>query len=371
MYNLFLMKLTETPYVPIDEPPVLVYYAGGLEHKPQTARCIYTTNAVSSLYFLNFFSDIYQSAKELAADFKNKRILPISSGLVKMFSSPLNFFYSLGTIINLALETHSIALPFLKVLSPIVALTYTTLETARDILHLSHLNKIEKEIKAICSLKDGFKTADLLTEKIHKDPHFLKIFGTKISQILQIHINDFLLHDNKESLKEANLLIQKQFRKARFIYSMSLFCLALSGLTIVLGIFLAPPIAIVSLGLIATAISVARNVSIPAYLYQPGDKLVLKDAFPDWMKNPVSTIVDSCGKLSLKSRNIWTKRDKFLKQSAPQASIKYAPISSNLKSTRSFSSSSWPQQDSKPKKSDKQPSLPLASIPLSSELSFL
>jgi hypothetical protein len=371
MYNFILMKVRETPYTPIDEPPVLVYYGGGLEEKLQTPQCIYTTNAVSSLYFINFISDIYQSAKELAADFKNKRLLPITSGFIKMLSSPLNFFYSLGTIIKLAFETHSLALPFLKVFSPIIALAYTTLETARDILHLSHLNKIEREIKGIFSLEDGFKKADLLTEKIHKDPHFTKIFGTKIPQILQVHINDFLLHENKESLNEADLLIQKQFSKARFIYSISLVCLALSGLTIVLGIFLAPPIAIVSLGLIATAISVVRNISIPAYLYQPGDKLVMRDAFPDWIKNPISTIVDSCGKLSSKSRNIWTKRDKFLRQSAPQTSIKYAPSSSNQKLTPFSSSSFWPQQDSKPKKSDKQPLLPLASIPLSSELSFL
>ena len=235
------MVLSETPYPSgssKDEANVMVYYAGGLEHKPDPNRRIYTTNAVSSLYFIDFFNDIYASAKDLAVDFKNKRLLPISSGFIKMFSSILNFIYSAGSIIQLALETHSLTLPLIKVLSPVVALSYTTLETARDFLHLLHIGKIEKKIKAIFSSEqDLTKKIHLLTNKIHKDPHFKKIFGTKNSQILQEHINDFILHDDPDSLKKASILIKKQFNKARLIYSISLFCLAISALSIVLGNF--------------------------------------------------------------------------------------------------------------------------------------
>lgn len=355
------MAVTEIPHS----------YGGGLDVKPKTSPCIYTSNTVSSLYFMNFFADMYAGAKELAADFKKKRLLPITSGLLKVFSSTLNFLYSIGSVLELAMETHHLALPFLKILSPLIALSYTALEVGRDFLHLTHLSKIRNEITQTLSVSDNIEKTNLLEEKIEKDPHFKKILGTKISVILMDHINAFRLNGDTKSLEEATSLIQKQFYKANLIYSISLACLATSGVSILLGMFLAPPFVVISFGLIATAISLIRNMSLPGYLYQPGHKFVMKDALPNWLKNPTSTIVDTCGKISSKWREFWTRRPVFFKKSAHLQLRDFSPSSSNQKYTPLFSSHAYSIQNSKTKKSAKRRSPHCGSTRFYMELSVL
>jgi hypothetical protein len=148
---------------------------GGLQRPNDNLPCIRVSNTPSTLYFIQFFNDIYLNCKDFAVDLKEKKILPLTNSTLKILGSPLNLAYSLANIAQICLEALKYSLPWLKILSPIVATVYTGIEIVCDTLQLRHTTKISNELPLILEKKDF----ELLQEKLKTDSSFQKILGEK------------------------------------------------------------------------------------------------------------------------------------------------------------------------------------------------
>jgi hypothetical protein len=340
---------------------------GGLQRPNDNLPCIRVSNTPSTLYFIQFFNDIYLNCKDFAVDLKEKKVLPLTNSALKILGSPLNLAYSLANIAQICLEALKYSLPWLKILSPIVATVYTGIEIVCDTLQLRHTTKISNELPLILEKKDF----ELLQEKLKTDSSFQKILGEKnIVEIKRLLCTHFI-EGTEFPTSQIEEIFKTQLKKAKIIYSISLVCLFLSGLSIVVSALLAPPLVISSLAITAAVISTVRNTMIPAYLYQVGGKFSWRSAIPDWPKKIASTIVGMCRILLAKLRTIWTRcytttRD-FGPLHARGGSLPY----SSPNSTPSPTSSSSPQPNSSLPRYDRLRLDPSSYIPSSSLSSAL
>lgn len=319
---------------------------GGLQRPMENLPCISVSNTPSTLYFIRFFNDIYLNCKEFAVDFKERKVLPLANSTLKILGSPLNLAYSLANIAQICMEALKYSLPWLKITSPIVAIVYTGIEMVCDTLQLQHTTKISNELPLILKNKDFL----FLQEKLTTDSSFQKILGEKnIVEIRHLWCSHIMEGTDFPS-SQIEEIFKTQLKKARIIYTISLVCLFLSGLSIVVSALVAPPLVIAALAITAAAISTMRNTMIPAYLYQKGDEFSWRSAIPNWPKKIASTIVSVCRILLAKLRTIWTRCYTTTRDFGPlHAHGGYLPYSNRSYTQSSTSSSSPPQNSSRPR----------------------